>query len=72
MCLCRFSLSGFPVSLREKLPKGNLPLSEVLRQSLALTDTGGSVRRDVPEGQTGKGHTTRPTCRRHGGGYKIY
>ena len=33
VCLLQFRLLGFPVPLRERLPVGNLPLSEVLRQN---------------------------------------
>ena len=42
VCLLHFRFWGFPVPLRERLPIGNLPLSEVLCQSKTLTDTGGS------------------------------
>ncbi len=67
-----FWISGFPVPVRERLPKGNLPLSEV-PPSEHLTECrripeefqrkSGGIKRPVG----GKPHASR--AGRHGGGY---
>ena len=70
-----FWISGFPVPVRERLPKGNLPLSEV-PPSEHLTE----CRRIPEEFQRKSGGIKRPVggtphasrAGRHGGGYIIY